>query len=437
MMARRFRGGTHPDDRKAPTAGRPVQPLELPAEVVLPLAQHIGAPCEAAVEKGDTVHKGDLVGKPKGFVSVPVHASIGGTVKKVEPRPHPLGGMVPSVAIERGESDEWASWCDKPQDPADMSPEDIRKRLLGMGLVGLGGATFPTHVKLSPPDDKPIDTLVINGVECEPYLTSDHRLMLEHTDAVVDGIELIRKVLGVERVIVGIEANKPDAIEAMRKKVETRPGWSVDELPVMYPQGGEKQLIKATLGREVPSGKLPMDAGVVVHNVGTCFAAAEAVLRNRPLIERVVTVTGDACENPGNFLVRLGTPLSNLVEAAGVTQELRRVILGGPMMGLAQSRYDVPVIKGTSGVLLLTGDAQRAYRDCIRCGRCLDGCPAGLNPSLLSVQLEARRYPDAAETNMFDCIECGVCTYVCPSKRPIVHWVKWGKGEVNKRRKKA
>lgn len=431
-MVKRFRGGTHPPDKKALSESKAVQPLPMPTELVVPMSQHIGALAKPLVKPKDTVLKGQLIGEAAGFVSTNIHSPTSGTVKKVEARPFPMGPSMPAVVIEPDGNDTWAEGLDQPRDASTMSADDIKTAVLEMGVVGMGGATFPTHVKISPPREKPIDSLLINGVECEPYLTSDHRLMLEQPGAIVEGIELLAKLLGVKRTIIGIEANKPDAAEAMRRAVEGRGDVSVDVLPVMYPQGAEKQLIKACLGREVPSGGLPMDVGVVVQNVGTCVAVADAVLRRRPLIERVVTVSGEAAERPGNFLVRLGTPVQALIDAVGTRPGFRRLISGGPMMGFAQETPEIPVTKGTSGILLLEGEPVDGHRACIRCGRCL-ACPMGLTPSVLSVQLEDRRVEDAMATNMADCIECGVCTYVCPSKRPIVQWIKYGKLEARKK----
>ena len=430
-MAYRFRGGVHPPETKL-TAEDAIVDFPIPKQVVIPVQQHIGAPAQTVVEVGAVVRKGQLLAEPGGFVSAPVHASIGGTVKKIAPHPQALGFPAESITIEAGDDDAWADGCDVERDVSQMDAEAIRSAICDGGLVGMGGATFPTHVKLSPPQNKPIDTFIVNGVECEPYLTADDRLMLEAPERILDGAGIMRRALGCSRCIIGIEDNKPDAVAAMTKAAASRDDMTVLPLHVRYPQGAEKQLIYAALGREVPSGGLPMDVGVVVQNVGTCLAADDAVRFNRPLIERIVTVTGDLAKSPGNFRVRVGTILSDIIEHVGAEPGVNQVIIGGPMMGLAQPSTDIPFTKGTSGIILTGEGPEAPTRACIRCGRCVDACPIGLTPSRLSTLLEDDRIAESEDWGLNDCIECGCCTYVCPSKRPIIHQVKYGKAELRK-----
>ncbi|MFW6181258.1 MAG: electron transport complex subunit RsxC, partial [Spirochaetota bacterium] len=382
------------------------------------------------------------------FVSAPVHAPAAGTVKKIEEAPHPFGGKLPAVFIEpggpegAGEGETGGGQDDRRlleplgDDPGILDHRALVQRVREAGIVGLGGAAFPSHVKYSPPPDKSIDTLIINGCECEPYLTADHRLMLERTGDLVLGTRLIARMLQADRVIVGVEGNKPDAV-AVLSALEGEGGYRTAVTETRYPQGAEKMLIKALTGREVPSGGLPMDVGVVVANVGTAVAVCGAVRDGKPLMERVLTVTGDGVQEPGNFLVRLGTPVSHLVDLAGGTRgTVGKLIMGGPMMGLAQPSFDVPVIKGTSGILLLQEQPfmHQGHLPCIKCSRCIRACPTYLMPSMLSIIGEAEQWEQAEEYGVFDCIECGCCTYVCPSKRPIVQWVKTTKAKLRKKK---
>ena len=435
-MTKTFRGGVHPDDAKNQTRGLKIQELPPPDEAVILLSQHIGAPCAATVAKGDRVLTGQVVGKPQGFVSAPIHASVTGKVTAVEPRPNPVtGAPVPAVVIERDGEDEWAEGTNTPKrDASGLTPDAIKEKILAAGIVGLGGATFPTHVKLSPPPDMKIDTVILNAAECEPYLTCDHRLMLEKPAEIVDGFGLLMRALGCKNGIIAIESNKPDAFEAMRRAAGNGT-MHVEMLPVKYPQGAEHQLIKALLGREVPwRGGLPMAVGCVVQNVATAFAVYEAVRFNRPLIRRVLTVTGDGVAEPGNFLTRVGTPVKTLLEKAELKPKARKLIFGGPMMGIAQSSTQTPTTKGTSGVLVLTDAAIFVSGPCIRCGRCVTACPYGLTPAMISRAVERRKIAVAEEWNVMECKECGCCTFVCPAKRPIVHQVKFAKAEIAKRK---
>jgi len=429
-----FEGGIHPPEHKELAEHSPISEAKPPVRATIPLSQHIGAPCEPVVEIGQEVKKGELIGNPGGFVSAPVHASVSGRVIAIGEFPVPNGRMVTSVVIENDKKEEWTTLRDNP-DYMNLSAEDLREKIKEAGIVGLGGATFPAHVKLSPPKEKPVDAVIINGAECEPYLTADHRLMVERPDDVAEGLRIIMKVLGVNRGYIGIESNKPDAVEKMKAAVAGDGNIEVHALEVKYPQGAEKMLIKSILDRDVPAGGLPMDVGVVVHNVGTALAIYEACRYGKPIIERVVTVTGRGIKEPKNLMVRIGTPISQLIEeCSGFRDEGPvKVIVGGPMMGFAQYSLDVPVTKGTSGILVMSRDEYvpaEKFGPCIRCGRCIDICPMGLMPSMLSIFSEKGRYEDCKEYNLFDCFECGSCTFVCPSKRPIVQFVRLAKSMV-------
>ncbi|TYO95461.1 electron transport complex protein RnfC [Geothermobacter ehrlichii] len=438
MRMKTFSGGLHPPDSKEFTATRAIEDCPLPEELVVPLSQHIGAPATACVQAGDRVRKGQVIGEAGGFVSVPVHAPTSGEVVAVEPRPHPSGRALPAVVIRADGEDAW----DEPMpllDPAAATVDELRGRIRDAGIVGMGGATFPTHVKLSPPPEKPIDTLILNGVECEPYLTADHRLMLEESERILDGIAILQKILGVERTFLGIEANKPDAIERMASLGADR-SIEVVPLEVKYPQGAEKQLISAIAGREVPSGGLPMDVGVVVQNVGTCAAIADAVLRGRPLIERIATVAGAAVKQPKNLRIRIGMSLRHLVEACGGTlAEPAKIIMGGPMMGMAQLSLDVPATRGTSGLLLFTAEQvlKRPEGPCIRCARCVQACPARILPTSIAAYARLEMMDEAEALGALDCIECGCCSYSCPAALPLVQSIRHAKAAITARRRKG
>ena len=436
-MTRLFHGGVHPDDFKSFTEKSPIEDLGVPSKVVLLMSQHTGSLAQPVVAPGDVVRRGTLVGKSTGYISTNIHASVAGKVTQVGDHLNPLGPPCKAVTIQPDGEDLWADSTDVYSDASALDPAAIRETVLQAGVVGMGGAAFPTHVKVSPPDAKPIDTVIINGVECEPFVTADHRLMLEDPARILEGVRLVLKAVGAQRVFIGIEANKPDAFEVMKRQVGSDPLVSVRMLPVRYPQGAEKQLIKALLRREVPSRGLPMDVGVVVQNVATCAAVADAVLRRRPLTERVLTVVGDAVGKPGNYRVRIGTLVSEVLSRCRVSEDYRRLVLGGPMMGISQASPEVPVTKATNCILITRSAKVPGQLPCIRCGRCVEVCPANLVPSTLSVALEARNIDAAASANMTDCIECGCCAFICPSKRAIVQQVKYGKAEVAARRKKA
>ncbi len=435
-----FQGGVHPSEEKI-SGDTPIAELGIPERVVVPLSQHIGAPCEATVSPGDRVQKGDRVGQATGFVSVNVHASISGVVKSIGSFPHPLGRSLPAVEIESDGEDSWTDHLTPHEDYMDLSPEELKEIIRDMGIVGMGGAAFPTHVKLSPPKERPIDTFIVNGAECEPYLTADHRLMLEEPESIIGGARIAMRSLGVNRGIIAIESNKPDAIEEMVAVAGDIPELEVVALRVQYPQGAEKQLIKTLLNREVPfSGGLPMDVGVIVQNVGTLSAIYRGVRFGVPLTERVTTVTGSGIREPKNLRVRIGTPIRELIEACGgFSTEAGKVIMGGPMMGVSQYSLEVPVVKGTSGILVqpLSEVEERIANVCIRCGSCVRTCPSRLMPTVLAVFAQRDMFDEAERYDVVDCIECGCCNYVCPARIPLVQLLRYTKAEVLARRKRA
>ena len=427
-------GGIHPPDNKL-TAGIGLRYLPVPESVAIPVSQHIGAPANIVVNKGDYIKTGELIAAANGFISANIHASISGKVNRIDTITDVSGYPQTAVFIDV-EGDEWVKTIDRSSEinkEIKLTTEEIIKRCCESGIVGMGGATFPSHVKLSVPEGKKCTVLIINGVECEPYLTADHRLMIEKGEQVLTGITILMKALRVEKAMIGIESNKPDAINHIRNLATGFKGITVHALKVKYPQGGEKQLIKALMNREVPSGHLPLDIGTVVYNVGTAFAVYEAVQKNKPLFERVVTITGKSLTNPGNFFVRIGTPVSKLIEAAGgMPGDTGKIVNGGPMMGRAISNIDVPVIKGTSGILLLPRtESQRAeIKPCIRCARCVSVCGFSLEPFLLMTLSEKGLYERAANERITDCLECGSCSYICPANRPLLDYIRLGKSTV-------
>ncbi|WP_378953114.1 electron transport complex subunit RsxC [Pelosinus sp. sgz500959] len=432
-MAKSFRGGIHPDDRKRYTASKPIQVAPVPEKVIIPVRQHIGAPCSPIVKVGDLVKKGQVIAEAQAFVSSPIHASTSGKVVEVAEYPHPVFGSCTAVVIESDGQDEWVDGLPLERNWKTLEISEIKDIIRQSGMVGMGGATFPTHIKMAPPAEKPIHTFILNGAECEPFLTADHRVMLEQSERIVTGMQIAMKVLAVTKGYIGIEENKPDAIAALTKACNGVDGLEVVTLQTKYPQGAEKTLISVICGTDVPSGGLPMDVGVVVQNVGTVVAIADAVEKGIPLIERVTTVTGGSVAKPQNLLLRIGTTFAQAVTlCGGFVEKPVKVIMGGPMMGMAQRTLDVPIIKGTSGILALSETDVNVgpERPCIRCGRCVEACPMGLIPSMLSVLAERRAYSVAKEEyDLLDCVECGSCVYVCPAKRNIVHYVKLSKAQ--------
>lgn len=416
------------EENKFYTEGKAIETLPLPRKVYIPLSQHLGQPCKPLVAVGDIVSLGQKIGSIEANLYAPVHASISGKVVSIEDYPHPILGKFKAIVIEGDGASALQTTAIKPKDEVDkLTPQEIRSIIFESGIVGMGGATFPTHIKLNPP--QPVDTLIINGAECEPYLTADYRLMIEKTQEIAAGVRLVARCLGVKNIYMAIEDNKPEAIEKF-KNLDF--GFEVKVLKSAYPQGGEKQLIKSVLGKEVNRGKLPFDTGVVVHNVATVFAIYEAIYLNKPLYERVVTVTGRCLESPKNLLVRVGVPIKELIDFCGpLKEDLGKIIIGGPMMGIAQYTDQVPVIKSTNGVLLF-GKKEAKYLDeeyCIRCGACVRECPVGLMPCLINLASEKGLWKEAVNYGALDCIECGLCNYVCPANRILVQSIKRAKLE--------
>lgn len=429
-------GGVHPEENKL-SADKPIEVFPIPKKAFIPLSQSLGAPSKAIVKKGDAVKVGQLIAQGESFISSNIHAPVSGTVSKIDDYPDATGYRRPAIFIDVV-GDEWDEAIDRsPVIVRDCkrSPQEIIATIKSAGIVGLGGATFPSHVKLMVPNGKTPEYLIINGVECEPYLTSDHRLMVERGEEMMAGVSILMKGLGVSKALIGIENNKPDAIQHLTQLAASWPGIEVHPLEVKYPQGGEKQLIKALVNREVPSGKLPIEVGCVVNNVGTALAVYEAVQKNKPLFERVVTVTGKGISKPANYLVRIGTPVAELLAHAGYSEEKSgKVINGGPMMGKALSTVEIPIVKGSSGILVMPVEESKRVREvnCIRCSRCMSVCPMGLEPYMLAT-LAAKGMGEAMEAGrVLDCIECGSCQYTCPSGRYLLDYLRVGKAAVGK-----
>ncbi|WP_296005069.1 electron transport complex subunit RsxC [uncultured Alistipes sp.] len=429
------KGGVHPSENKLSCAGA-IEVLPLPDAVTIPLAQHIGAPAVAKVAKGDKVLVGQLIAEAGSFMSANIHAPISGTVTAVDMQPNGQGVRQMMISIQR-EGDEWAEGIDRTETlvkECALTPEEIIAKIKEAGIVGMGGATFPTHVKLSVPPGKKAEALIINGVECEPYLTSDHRTMLEHGEELVVGVTILMKAIGVKNAFIGIENNKPDAIAHLKKIVKEYDGIEVVPLKVKYPQGGEKQLIAAVIGREVPPPPaLPIDVGAVVCNASTTYAVYQAVQKNKPLVERVVTITGKGLATPKNLLTRMGTPVRTLIEAAGgLPEDEVKAINGGPMMGRAMIELASPVTKGCSGITILNGrDAQRREASqCIKCAKCVSACPMGLEPYYLSKMTQKKNWETLEAQMITSCIECGCCQSTCPAYLPLLDWIRLGKQTV-------
>ena len=430
------KGGIHPQENKL-TSEISIKQLPVPEIVTIPITQHIGAPASAIVNKGDNVKTGQLIASGKGFISANIHSSVSGKVNKIDSIIDHTGYKQTAIFIDV-EGDEWIESIDRTGEiitDITLTPEEITKRCYDSGIVGMGGAAFPSHVKMNVPEGKNCEVLLINGVECEPYLTADHRLMIEKGEEVLIGVSILMKALKVEKAMIGIEENKPDAISHLTKLALDHQGITVHSLKLKYPQGAEKQLIKALINREVPMGHLPIDVGAVVHNVATAFAVYEAVQKNKPLFERVVTITGKSLANPGNFLVRTGTPISKLIEAAGgMPEDTGKIISGGPMMGKAIINTSVPVVKGTSGIILVhNNESERdEIKPCIRCGKCVSVCALGLEPYLMMKLSEKGFFEKAEISGIANCMECGSCSYICPAGRPILDYVRLGKSTVLK-----
>lgn len=429
------KGGVHPEENKI-SHDSPIQVQPVPKTVSILLGQHIGKPATPVVSRGDEVKVGTLIAKADGFVSANIHSSVSGKVKKIETILDASGYQKPCITIQCDGEDIWEETIDRtPEIVRDikLSSEEIIQRIAECGIVGMGGATFPTNVKLMPPKDATPECVIINGAECEPYLTADHRTLLERGEEVLIGLQILMKSVSVTKGYVAIENNKRDAIDKLTQLASSMPGIEIVPMKVKYPQGGEKQLIDTVLKRRVASGKLPVTEGAIVQNVGTALAVYEAVQKHKPLVERVVTVTGKAVKNPCNLLVRIGTPLSELIETAGgMPRSTAKLVSGGPMMGKAVYSDEIPVAKGTSGVLMLLEEdtKRRPMRNCIRCAKCVGACPMGLNPAFLMRDTVYRDW-DALEANhVYDCIECGSCSFICPANRPLLDHIRMGKGRV-------
>lgn len=429
-------GGVHPPENKL-TAANAIKIMPVPKVVYIPVSQHIGVPSEIIVEKKDKVKIGQIIAKSQGFVSANIHASVAGTVTKIDKVINSSGYKQQCIVIRTDAKDETNFNQDAfpLKTDIELNSNEILQRVSDFGIVGLGGATFPSHVKLNINKETNIDCLIINGVECEPYLTCDHRLMLERAEEIIVGVEILLKALNLNRAVIGIENNKKDAIANFKKITDNNDKIQIAALKVKYPQGSEKQLVKAILNREVPVGGLPSDVGVVSLNVGTIFAVYEAIQHNKPLTDRVVTVTGKKLENPSNYWVKIGTPIKDLIEeVGGLPEGTRKLINGGPMMGKAIKNADVPVTKGTSGVLVISEEeaSRGKAENCIRCGECVFVCPMGLEPHLLMSLSERGLFERAGKEDIKTCVECGSCSYVCPSHRPLLDYIRFGKNRINK-----
>jgi electron transport complex protein RnfC len=430
MKLKTFRGGVHPLSSKRLTKEKPVEKAPLPGIAVIPLSQHIGAPAKPVVEAKAQVKVGTKIGELQGRVSANVHSSISGVVKSIGLKTHPVGGNVLSIVVESDQEDQKEEYVQAP-DVDSLASAEIVDRVQQAGIVGLGGAAFPTQVKLCPPKDKPVDIVILNGAECEPYLTSDYRLLIERPEDILYGGKLVMKALGAQKGYIAIEDNKPEAIPKF-ESLAGEFGFELCVLKTKYPQGGERQLIHAISGREVPCGGLPFEVGVCVSNIGTAVAIYEACTTGKPLIERVVTVTG-AVKEPKNVLARIGTTFKDLIECCGgYLGEPEKILMGGPMMGIAQITDDVPVIKATSGILVQAVASNPLDEPCIRCGSCIEACGMGLLPARLGDCIESGRFEEAKELGLLDCIECGSCAWICPSRRNLVHLYKYGKSKLQK-----
>lgn len=426
-----FRGGVHPLEYKDLTENLAFEVMPNPKEVIIPIKQHIGKDSKPLVKKKDEVKAGQIIAEPDGFISSPIHSSVNGVVVNLHKENNASGFPVEAISIKPNEESEVLRMI--PLNPKEITPEEIRERVREAGIVGQGGAAFPTFVKLTPPKDNVIDYVIINGAECEPYLTRDYRYMLERPKEIINGLKLIMKALGVAKGAIGIEDNKPEAIEVMKHISADDENISVEVVKTKYPQGAEKMLIKAITGREVPPGKLPLDCGVVIQNIGTAIAISDAVIKGEAQITAALTVSGLGIVNPKNLIVKVGTPLKEIIEyCGGVTDKARKVIVGGPMMGTAQFDFSAPVMKATSGILVLTDDEINEHEQtaCLRCGKCVEACPLNLIPTKLARYSQLEKWEEAELFDITTCMECGTCTFTCPANIPLVQWVRLGKQKV-------
>lgn len=433
MSLRTFHGGVHPPEYKELTENCAFEVIPLPEEIILPLSQHLGKEASPQVKKGDEVIPGQLVAKAEGFVSAPVHTSVAGKVMSLGKELTSSGFPKDSIVIKINGTSEAQKITLPPLNPDTITPDEIRARVAEAGIVGQGGAAFPTSVKLSPPKDKVIDVVILNGCECEPYLTRDYRFMIERPDDLISGFKLIMKALGVKRGVIGIENNKPEAIKLLTEKVRNEDGLEVISLKTKYPQGAEKMLIKAVTGKEVPPGKLPMDVGAVIQNIGTAIAVHDAVVKGEVLTIAALTVSGKGIKIPKNLLVPVGTPIQNVIDfCGGVTEDAVKIVVGGPMMGVAQFDLHAPVMKATSGILVLTKEevAENPETPCLRCGQCVGACPLNLVPTKLARYSQLNKFEEAENADVTVCMECGTCAYTCPANIPLVQWIRLGKQKV-------
>jgi electron transport complex protein RnfC len=428
-----FHGGVHPPEYKELTENCAFEIIPLPEEIILPLSQHLGKEASPQVKKGEDVIPGQLVAKAEGFISAPVHTSVAGKVISLGKELTSSGFPKDSIVIKSNGAVEAQKLLLPQLNPETISPDEIRTRVAEAGIVGQGGAAFPTSVKLSPPKDKVIDVVILNGCECEPYLTRDYRLMIERPDDLISGFKLIMKALGVKRGVIGIENNKPDVIKLLSEKIKHEENLEVISLKTKYPQGAEKMLIKAVTGKEVPPGKLPMDVGAVIQNIGTAIAIHDAVVKGEVLTTAALTVSGKGIKVPKNLLVPVGTPIQNVIDfCGGVTEDSVKIVVGGPMMGVAQFDLHAPVMKATSGILVLTKDevAENPETPCLRCGQCVGACPLNLMPTKLARYSQLQKYEEAESADVTVCMECGTCAYTCPANIPLVQWIRLGKQKV-------
>lgn len=433
MSPKTFPDGIHPKEYKELTEHLAFETIPIPGEITLPLSMHLGKEAKALVKKGDEVQSGQMIAQAEGFVSAPVHSSIAGKVISLGREHNSSGFPKDSIVIKTNETVESQKFLFTSLNPETVTPDEIRERVALAGIVGQGGAAFPTSVKLSPPKDKTIEVVILNGCECEPYLTRDFRFMIERPDDLISGLKLIMKALGVNRGVIGIEDNKPDAIELLSNKVKYEQGLQVVSLKTKYPQGAEKMLIKAVTGKEVPPGKLPMDVGAVIQNIGTAIAIHDAIVKGEVLITAALTVSGKGIKNPKNLIVPVGTPIQDVIDyCGGVTDDAMKIVVGGPMMGVAQFDLRAPVMKATSGILVLTKDevSQNPETPCLRCGQCIEACPLNLMPTKLARFSQLNRYEDAEGAGITVCMECGTCAYTCPANIPLVQWIRLGKQKV-------
>lgn len=439
MNIRTFRiGGIHPEENKI-TAEMPTQVAPLPKQAIFPLSQHIGAPAKPIVQKGDKVKVGTMIAEANGFVSAPIHSSVSGTVFKVDTAVDATGYRKPVIIINV-EGDEWEETIDRSEkletlaEHPELTPEEIVERIKQGGITGMGGAGFPTFIKLCPPPTAKAECVIINAVECEPYITSDYRLMMEHADEILVGLDLLMKAAKVDKGYIGIETNKPKAIELFEQKTANDSRIEIVPLAQRYPQGGEKQLVDAVIRRQVPAPPaIPVNVGAIVQNVGTAYAVYEAVMKRKPLFERYTTVTGKKLANPGNYLVRMGTPMSELIElCGGMPEGDNKLLAGGPMMGKALNSVDVPVFKGNNSITIISGDEARRkeVQPCIRCAKCVSACPMGLEPFLLATLSSKKMWDRAEAEDIVSCIECGSCQFTCPSHRHLLDNIRNGKSTV-------